>query len=528
MNWLDRAIGVISPERGLARARARAMTGRVVSAYTAGLPLPRGLAWNASAKGPNAELAPALRNLRRRSREVIRDGSYGARAVQIRVAHEIGYGIIPRPKTGDADLDKAVLALWDKFAAKADLAGRLSFYGLQALAARTRAESGEALIRFVRLSADEAKKEGLAVPLQLEVLEPDMLADGSSLAGLSLQDQQARRVVDGIEFDAQGRRSGYRLLRQHPGESGGLLYAGAGPQYDVIPASDMVHLVRAHAQRPGQVRGVPDAATVLLRLRRLEDYEEAAVEQAKVQALLGVFYKTPTPLEMDGGVPGAAPAEVAETSLPMDLWPGMVANLPTGTEATFLQPSGAGAFEPFALHELMAIASGFRVTYDQLTGDLRQANYSSLRAGKIEFRRDVEQDQELMHIPMMCQPVWEAFIQAAVLSGALKDRPEGFPVEWSPPRPEMVDPTREIPAFMYAVRSGFATWQQAVTSMGWDPRTQADEIKAANALFDDRGLILDIDPRRVSNAGGAQSPNQNAAIEIAATGAARPRPTEGD
>jgi capsid protein len=40
---------------------------------------------------------------------------------------------------------------------------------------------------------------------------------------------------------------------------------------------------------------------------------------------------------------------------------------------------------------LEASAVGTGLTYDQVAGDLTQANYSSLRAGKIEFRRLCEQ-----------------------------------------------------------------------------------------------------------------------------------------
>jgi lambda family phage portal protein len=508
LNWLDRTIAAVSPTRGFERAKARAMTERVVKAYEAGKIMPRGKEWAASNAGPNAQLGPALRWLRQRSREVTRDGSYAASAIEIRVAHEIGYGISPRPKTGDVALNARVTALWDQWAAQADLHGRLNFYGLQALAARTRLESGEALMRIVRLDPAKARKQGLAVPLQLEVLEPDLLDD----APMVVQDN-GLRVVDGIEFNAQGQRTAYRVLRSHPGENQALFYAGEGTRFDRIQAQDMVHLVRVHAQRPGQVRGVPDAAGVLLRLRRLEEYEEAAVEQAKIQALIGVFYQTPNPIDVVGSVGTQDPSPEQPQGLAADIYPGMVANLPIGTEVKFLQPSGSGAFEPFALHELMAIARGFRVTYDQLTGDLRQANYSSLRAGKIEFRRDVEQDQWLMHIPLMCQPVWDAFVTQATLSGALPER--AYPVEWATPRFEMIDPTREIPATINAVRSGLETWQQAVSSMGYDPVTQADEIQSANKLFDDRGLVLDVDPRRMSVSGSAQDAKQNAAVELA-------------
>jgi lambda family phage portal protein len=516
-NILDRFIAAVSPQRGLERARARAGIQRI-TAYTAGQAAPRNRPWVSSSKGPNAEVGAALRNLRKRSREAVRDNPYAARAVSIRVAQEIGFGIKPRSNTGDTALDDQVDALWAQFVAQSDVYGVLDFYGQQALAARTRSQDGEALIRLIRLSPRETRERGLALPLQLEVLEPDFLEDA-----VQTMPGQAR-VVMGIEMDSRGRPAFYRLLRRHPGE--GMPITGGGALVDRVPASEIIHLYRAHQQRPGQVRGVPDAAPVLMRMQRLEEYTEAALEQAKVQALLGVFITTPDPLEMGGSGSGGDSAEpLGGRGYPTELYPGMVGNLPVGSEPKFLQPSGAGSFEPFALHEMMAIAVGFGVTYDQLTGDLRQANFSSLRAGKIEFRRSVEQDQWLMHIPRMCEPVYRAFIDAAVLSGRLTDRPAGYPVIWDTPRFEMVDPTKEIPAAVNAIRSGLETWPQAVSSMGYDPRRQADEIKATNRLLDERGIILDCDPRRSTTSGQAQNPAQNAAVELGAPGAMRPART---
>ncbi|NJL19359.1 MAG: phage portal protein, partial [Bdellovibrionaceae bacterium] len=52
-----------------------------------------------------------------------------------------------------------------------DADGQLDFAGIQALVARTVVESGECLVRFrLRRPGD-----GLAIPLQLQVLEPDFL-----------------------------------------------------------------------------------------------------------------------------------------------------------------------------------------------------------------------------------------------------------------------------------------------------------------------------------------------------------------
>ena len=489
MNALDRIIAAVNPAAGLRRARQRT----ALEAYAAGRKKTGQKYWRAPATGPNAEVEPALDLLRSRSRQMVRDNPYAARAVSVLVAHQIGAGITPRISSGD------VQALWDDWAAKCDHDGMHDLGGLMALAARAMAEGGEALIRIRVVSRGEARRRDLPVPITLQVMEGDMLPLSTTYL------PRPFKIENGVEFAADGTRVAYHIRREHPGESRRM---GETPVDDLerVPADQIIHLFRV--LRPGQVRGVPDFAPVLLRMKQLDDYEDATLEQAKAQSLLGVFITTPDPLETPTGGDEASPA--------FDLYPGMVHNLPSGTEPRFLTPSGAGGFEPFAMHQLLSIGAGLGVTYDQITGDLRQANYSSLRAGKIEFRRKVEQDQWHLFIPRMCAPIWAAFQRAAEILRPM----DGVMVEWQPPRFEMIDPGKEIDAAVASVRSGFETWDQVVSSFGYDPEKQVDEIARANTRFDERGLILDVDPRRVANAGTAQDARQNAAVEL---GVSRPR-----
>lgn len=499
MSVIDRLVEAVSPAAGLRRQKQRLALG-MLRAYEGGRLTERTSRWISLDSGPNAEIGPAMSRLRARSRQMVRDNPYAARAVSVLAAHQIGYGITARWE------DPAAQTLWDQWIQQCDLAGMQSFDALQWQVARSRAESGEVLVRMVRVAPRWAAERGLMVPLQLDVLEGDFLPEDTG--GWSDARFANKNVRNGVEFDSTGQRAAYWLRRQHPGEYSSNLTMQE--VLDRVLAKEVLHIFRA--QRPGQVRGVPDLAPVLMRLRQLDDYEDAALEAAKVQATLAVFLKS-----IDGLDVGLAPAVAPD---PIQLSPGLVAELPPGTEAQFLAPNGAGAFEPYALHTLMSVAAGFGVTYDQLTGDLRQANYSSLRAGKIEFRRMIEQDQWLMFIPRLCEPVASAFIEAAVLSGALPFRPDGYAREWGPPRFEMVDPNKEIGAAIASVRAGFSTWQDQVAGFGYDPRNQVARIAEWNAQIDDAGIILDTDPRRTANSGGAQNAQQNAAVEIAATGAA--------
>jgi len=77
-------------------------------------------------------------------------------------------------------------------------------------------------------------------------------------------------------------------------------------------------------------------------------------------------------------------------------------------------------------------------------------------------------------------------------------------VTWTPPRRELIDPTKEIPAKISAIRSGIETLSDVIRQSGGHPGDQFKEIKADNDAIDALGLILDSDPRKVNKAGVAQ------------------------
>jgi len=513
---LDRAALAVAPSWGLSRMRARARA-EAFMAYEAARTPVRDRFRDRDA-GPNADLGNALAILRRRSRALAQDNPYAKKALMTLVGHQVGYGIRPRFNTTDEATNKRANRLFAEWMKRAVVGGQMDLFGAQFQAAKARAEGGEALVRAVRLSMREMRDLGMTVPLQFEVLEADLLAGSMDAGGRAL----GPRVVNGVQFDARGNRAGYWIRSSHPG-SGTVLHYGDEPRF--WPASDVMHLHRVYADRPGTVRGIPELTPAITRLYRLDDYELAAIEQARAAALTGIIWETPdgeaeftTP---KSGAP-AASQEGGGAADPIEMHPGMVVSAPPGTKAHYLQPPGAGPFEPFAGHELRAIAAGAGVTYDQVTGDLRGANYSSLRAGRAEFRRVVECDQWLMMVPQLCNPVSDLFVSTAIAAGALEEGE--YPVVHMPPRIELIDPSQDVPALRAMRRLGLQTWGQQVMEQGEDPDEQRAAIKRENAEFDRDGIVLDGDPRRISLSGGAHDPKQLAAVEIAATGASSPRP----
>ena len=75
--------------------------------------------------------------LRNRSRDLVRNNPYAARAIEELAGNVVGTGIVPRAKTGNAAIDKIIDAEWPFFADQCDTPQRLDFYGMQTLAVRT-------------------------------------------------------------------------------------------------------------------------------------------------------------------------------------------------------------------------------------------------------------------------------------------------------------------------------------------------------------------------------------------------------
>jgi capsid protein len=145
-------------------------------------------------------------------------------------------------------------------------AGQLDFYGLQTLIFREMVEAGEVLVRRrLRRASD-----GLPAPLQLQVLEVDFL--GASKSGVL----GGARLVQGIDFDAFGKRRAYWLHGAHPGDAWGTLQGGLGPR--PVPATEIAHI---YEKQRTQARGVPWGAPVIRSLRDLYDYEVAELVRKK-------------------------------------------------------------------------------------------------------------------------------------------------------------------------------------------------------------------------------------------------------
>jgi len=456
--------------------------------------------WGTSTAGPNDTVVSGLSNVRARSRELVRNNPWIDGGVDTFIAYLVGTSISPRWKMEDKTLKDDIQGLWAESVLEMDYDGVSDFYGQQEVASRGLLEAGECLYRK-RIVRDE----GLQVPFQIQVIEADLLDH------MHTEVYKGNEIRFGIEFDSRQKRAAYWLYREHPGESYGWLSSFAGDKVR-IPASEIGHVYRR--LRAGQARGIPWLKSVITRAFELDKCEDAELVRRTVAGLFAGFFSrsveeaSTIPFGQDGGYD-------ASSNRIVTLEPGGMSELPPGASVTFPNPPDAGqGFFDLTKHHLRAIATGSKNTYEKLTGDLSGVNFSSIRAGQNDFLQLIRQIQFHTLIFQLCRPVATAWEDLAVASGRLKIRDYAEnkrayqQIDWVPDAAKYVNPLQDVQADILEVRSGFKSRTQKIAERGGDIEKVDAEIEEENRRADEKGFILDTDPRRTAGGGSFQDTEQ--------------------
>lgn len=497
MRFLDRILGRSStPPSAPARQNIRRGARGEYDGATVGR---RAAGWRRTRLDANGELTPAVQiALRAIARDLDRNNPWAQAGANKIAEHMVGTGItfqVYRNGKVDDVLNKLAREHFDTRAC--DATGGHDLYGLQLLAARTIVVSGGALLR----RRWRRKSDRLPMPMQLQLLEPDYIDMSRNGPMASAPGVIGGYYVHGIQFSPLGRREGYWLYNSHPGSAKPLETSSA-----FVMARDVAHVFRA--DRPEQEHGASWFAPIILRLKDFGDYEDAQLTRQKIASAFAGYVKG----DNDGQFPGiGTDADVADVDDPADREPldfvesGTVQYLRPGEEITFPNPPTVDGYMDYSRVSQRAIAAGLGVPYELLTGDLSQVSFISGRFGRLTFNRSLATWQWLMFIPKFCSAVEQWFLDAAEMLG---HDIAGVQMRWTPPKQEMLDPASEVPANRDAVRAGQKTPSQVIRENGDDPDTFWAEYAADLEKLDALGLILDCDPRRVTQVGNAvQMPN---------------------
>lgn len=433
--------------------------------------------WYTPRNDVNAANDASLPTLRDRSRDLRRNNPYFARAIMGIANNTIGTGIRTQIR-GEGNRVLQAETMWRQWveSKEFDYQSKMSWYSIQNLAAQAVVESGEVLLRR---RIDRSRQ----FPVSYQVLEADFIDTTQTDVRLP----NGNFIIQGVEFNSDGQVVAYHLYRRHPGSV--VSYPDRSFLSDRVPASEVHHIYRT--DRPGQARGVPWGSPCIIRVKDLDDYEDAQLVRQKIAACFSIFVK-----DINGDIEDDGDCDLGEK-----IEPGLIELLPSGKEVQAFDPPSVDNYSEYLTSNLRAIASGFGVTYEMLTNDLSSTNFSSGRMGHLEFQRNIQAWRNNIFIPLLIEPVVQDFRDYAELMGVST---EGLSFVHVPPRREMIDPTKEVPAIRDSIRSGLTSLSDEIMAQGRDPEEHLSQIERDNAQLDRLGIVLDSDPRMTGRTGNLQ------------------------
>jgi lambda family phage portal protein len=433
--------------------------------------------------------------LRQRARELRRNNAYAHRALQVITTNVVGSGIKPVFKIKNKAMKEFFDSAWDQWAERSkecDFDGFHNIQGLQSQIMDATVESGECFV----LRKRQPRSSG--VPLRLQVLEADFL-DTSFNQDLS----GGGKIRQGIEFNQRGEKVAYHFFKSHPGEKAQVGYQNRVEKVR-ITAEKVAHVF--DKKRPGQIRGVTFLHPVMIRLRDLDIFQDASLRKQQISACFSAFIYNSTGDTLENTYSNKSEWELLEK-----LDSGTIETLPPGFDIKFADPPSSDNYPDFVKTELMSIASGLGITYEALTQDYGNVNFSSARMGFLEFQRNIKRWQNEIVINQFLEVIFEWFVDALQFApGASRFNisPDKVQVSWTTPAREMIDPAKEVPAARDAVKAGFKSISEVIRSQGYNPdevfQERSEEIEKLKAL----GISTDSDPS-LSNKQGAPKANDD-------------------
>ncbi len=461
--------------------RRRSYAGAIVSRLTSD--------WMSTRASADAEIRNSLSKLRDRSREMVRNNPYAKQAKRTTQVNVVGSGIklqsqvqqVRGRKPSEA-INRLIEEKWNLWtrAQHCDVAGRHSFHMMEWLATGALPESGEALFRIIRRSFG-----GSRVPLALEMIESDVLDE--EYQGPTLAKLNEWRM--GVEIDQWGRPVRYAFLTRHPGDYWFQNSPQKGDKHVFLPAEDVIHLFIP--ERPQQHRGVPWFHSVMADAHQLQGYEEAAVIRARAGASVMGFVTSPEG-ELDGDdVEGDRRISEFEPGMWKYLEPGQNVSVPNIS-------SPDQQYEMFVKNKVRRFASGFGCSYETLSRDFSETNYSSSRLSLLEDREHWKVIQSYL-IENFHNRVFREWLDLAVLAGELPfddydARPERYDTpRWMARGWDWVDPLKEAKAYRQMEQAGYMTKAQIVAKLGGDFFDNLTEFSREQQAAEELKVELDRD-----------------------------------
>jgi len=417
-----------------------------------------------------------------RSREQSENNDHAAKFLslcEINVVGPNGFTCKSQVKDVNGKMDlvaqAAVESAWAEFGeiGNFDVTGSLSRADIERLVIKSVAMDGE-FIAVHRYGPEFPHGYALQIldPVTLDARHFERLSNGNN-------------IRHGIEFNLNGKPVAYHFNEVDERQIG---YTQALRPTQRIAAEDVLHVFLP--ERVGQKRGLPWMRTALWRMKMLNGFEDAAITKARLGASAAGFFKNP---DADPDDAEDLPMEAGE--------PGQFYDIGNREFVQWDPQFPSNEFDPFVKAMLRSIASGLKVSYNNLASDLTSVNFSSIRQGALDEREVWKSLQEWL-IGQWSKKIFAKWLQAAMLNqkvmvpnkgGVMRPLPfeklEKYkPVAFRGRRWAWIDPNSEMKATELAIGMKLMSRTQAIEDLGRDPEDVWSEIERETVTLEEKGI----------------------------------------
>ncbi|TKB53300.1 phage portal protein [Ferrimonas aestuarii] len=493
MNWLERAIEVVSPSWAAGRAANRLQ----IKGFEAAMPSVHHKA-KREGRSMNDAIGFAGASIREQARwlDENHDLVIGLLdKMEERVVGAKGIQIEPNPLSVSGErhekLAKEIRRRWAARSLKPEVTGRFTRPQMERLVARHWLRDGEMFGQQV-LGIVPGLNHPSGGAYSIELLPAEFVPIDAT------GEFEGQRLKQGCLLNSWNQITGYRVYKMHPREY-------FSREMKTIPAVNMLHL--ALRRNTNALRGMSLLHGVIKRLSDLKDYEDSERIAARIAAALAFYIKRGDTSEYDTGS-----YDKAAKKRQIKFAPGMTFDdLAPGEDVGMIESNRPNThLSEFRNGQLRAVASGSRSGYSSIAREYK-GSYSSQRQELVETNEGyaVFQDE---FVAQWSRPDYRTWLKMEQLhpTDPLVLPPELdlktlFDATYYGPVMPWIDPAKESQAWKMGIRGGGATQAEWIRARGGNPDEVKAQRKAEVEWNNDNDLVFDTDAGKVSNAGVSHS-----------------------
>lgn len=300
-------------------------------------------------------------------------------------------------------------------------------------------------------------------------------------------------------------------------------------------------------QRPAQSRGVSTLVAALKEMRMTRKFRDITLQNAVVNATYAATIESEFPEQafaaLGGGNVGkfieeygtgllGAVAKYSGNSRNTYLDGAKVAHLFPGTKLQ-MRPAGTpgGVGTDFEKSLVRYIANILGVSYEQLSKDFSETNYSSARAGFAETEKAMLARKRLC-ADKVANFIYRLWLEEAIESGDITSMPKNHPAwrdginaeayssaEWLGAAMGQIDELKETQAAVLRLKYNISTLEQETGRLGRDWRQQLKQRQREHKLSDDLGIPAIEEAQSIKAVSG--SPQERQPVGEPSTGEGR-------